>query len=869
MKIFLLWLGMMLSLVGQGLVRVENTTLAFPENTPVSAGLQWESAFGNIGFEAPLAIRTVPGEGDVVYVVEKTGRVQRVTQRADGSWRKSVFFHVRDLPREAGKPVRRFQSGGERGLLSIAFHPNYRTNGWMYFFYSFAATDAGTWRNYQEVARVTVRNGTVDPSSYQPMITQLDREANHNGGDLHFGEDGYLYISVGDEGGGDDQYDNGNHIDKNFFCGILRIDVDRRPGSLAPNAHSQPGTAFPSAVRAGTYRIPADNPFVGATVHQGESVNPQRVRTEFWVAGLRNPWRFSFDEDTGRCFVGDVGQGAREEINIVSAGDDCGWSRREGTIAFRRGPAGSSAAAGGTFLEPIHDYPRTDGRSVTGGLVYRGNRLPGLVGRYIFSDYASGQVWNLREGNGGNWVRASLPSRGGIAGFGVAPGNGDLLACDLGGEVLRLVRAPSSDPAPERLSQTGIFKNLRTLEVEDGIYGYDVNLPFWSDHADKKRWFAMPDATSQVDFSAEGPWSFPAGLVWVKHFDLERVRGNAASSRPLETRVLVKTAEGSYGLSYRWREDGSDADLVGEEGVSVDLPIVVNGQDRLQSWQFPSRVDCQRCHLPTNNEALSFHTAQLNRGGQIEALWNAGFIRGLSEAPDPSQLRAHPALGDESVSREARVRAYLDVNCSMCHRRDAGTTPGNFEARSLVRTDHAGLIWGRLANTAGDEWNRVVRPGQVERSMLLTRLSNGNLRMPPLSSTVEDTEAQALIRDWIMEDLPTRRSYWQAVADLPADLRGEDDDGDGDGLSNYMEHLFGSDPTRGDSRFNMDVSTDEVSFALPANRGVTVEGSEDLVNWAPLAVPGNTSQISPSGGMRTLSFPERNELYLRLRVQEP
>ncbi len=251
---------------------------------------------------------------------------------------------------------------------------------------------------------------------------------------------------------------------------------------------------------------------MGVTSFNSATVAANAVRTEFWAVGLRNPWRMSFDSANGQLWCADVGQGAREEINVILRGANYGWSYREGNIAGPRGnpPAGTS------FVSPIWDYPRSEGASVTGGLVYRGARYPALAGRYLFADFVSGRIWSLQP-NGLNPVGAGavqlLTTDGGISSFGLNPATGDILLCDLAENTLKRLVATTAGGTtfPATLSATGAFANTASLTPAPGMVAYEPNVSFWSDHAIKRRWFALPDASSQFGFAAEGPWTLPAG----------------------------------------------------------------------------------------------------------------------------------------------------------------------------------------------------------------------------------------------------------------------------------------------------------------------------------------------------------------------
>ncbi|MGH7946371.1 MAG: PQQ-dependent sugar dehydrogenase, partial [Opitutaceae bacterium] len=577
-----------------------------------------------------------------------------------------------------------------------------------------------------------------------------DEAGNHNGGQLLFGPDGYLYLSLGDEGGANDQFGNSQRIDRDFFAGVIRIDVDRRPGSLPPNPHA--------AVHPDTYSIPADNPFVGATTFNGVPLS-NAVRTEFWATGLRNPWRMSFDPATGHLWCGDVGQGTREEINVIVRGGNYGWSYREGTVAGPR----ANPTAGVSFVPPVWDYPNPgQGQSVTGGIVYRGSRYPALVGHYLFADFVSGRIWALRP-DGENPVPADnvqlLATDGGISSFGVDPGTGDVLLCDLTENAIK--RLVATDPTggaalPALLSGTGAFADVFSLAPADGVVAYEPNVSFWSDHAKKRRWFALPNATGMFGFATEGPWPLPTGAVWVKHFDLEVTRGNPSTARRVETRFLVKTATGSYGLTYRWNDAQTDATLVPDEGAQQTFTVIENGTARMQTWRFPSRAECLTCHTPAGGHALTFNTRQLNHdhplpGGSaniITALAQAGYLN-TTNPPAPASLPALAAAEDTGATLEHRARSYLDVNCAQCHQR-GGTALGSWDARASTPLSLSNLINGALVDDGGDAANRIVVPGDPMHSRILQRMaSRGPGQMPPVGTNERDLAGENLIRQWI------------------------------------------------------------------------------------------------------------------------
>lgn len=899
------------------LLRHAPATLALPADLPAATGYTLENALGTLTFSEPLAIAAPPGETGRVFIVEKTGTIQ-VVNLTGGAPTKSTFLDVRAISGVGSGTTTNFMSDGESGLLGLAFHPAYATNRTFFIFYTVRVGG----NRHQRVARLTAsasNSQLADPASHAPLITQRDEQNNHNGGDLHFGPDGYLYVATGDEGGGNDSLDNSRWIDRDFHSAILRLDVDRtnvgQPGgSVEPNPHPAINLDPANANRA-RYAVPPDNPLLvtdyagtlgplGAGAFGGGNLVASKLRTEFAVFGLRNPWRISFDHPTGRLFIADVGQGAREEISIAPLGSNLGWPYLEGTV---NGPASRLPAPANPpvpRLAPIHEYPRTVGSSITGGVVYRGGRLPELFAHYLFADYGSSRVFALQETNG-TWTRRTLINSGApIVGIGFDPRNGDALFANIwSGVVGRLARSGTTGTAPPAtLSATGAFANLATLAPAVGVVPYDINLPFWSDHAAKRRWFALPgDPTAPaITFAADTPWTFPTGTVWVKHFDLPTARGASPSAltRRIETRFLVKTTAGSYGLSYRWREDQTDADLVAEAGADVDYPVNVNGIDQTQRWRFPGRGECLACHTPAAGHALSFHTRQLHRPGtygtstanQILHLADAGYLSTAS-APTPEELvalPAHAALTDASQSLEHRVRSYLAVNCISCHV-PGGAGLGGFDVTAALSTEATRLRTATLVNNGGDPANRLLAPGDAAHSMLLKRiLGDGAPRMPPLATNELDPDAEQLLRDYIAE-LVVRPTFeeWQAAefADPAAPEAAPEADADGDGLNNRFEYLADTSPTTAGvdplaltlaqtsvgegSSEGPGAATLSLGFTHPAGREAWIETSTDLTEWTRWAVPENGALWPATDTARAFAVPlDAERQFFRVRLRE-
>ncbi len=317
------------------------------------------------GLASPIFATHAPTDGDRLFIAQRAGAI-RILNLNTGNLNGANFMTVPSV-----------DTFFEGGLLGLAFHPNYQKNGFFYVNYTISA--GGSFRT--RIARFTrLTADTADASSQLVLLEVAQPDGNHNAGWIDFGPDGYLYIALGDGGGANDSgtghtagTGNGQDITNNLLGKMLRVDVN--------------GDDFP-AEPLRNYAIPADNPYVGVT---GDD--------EIFLYGLRNPFRCSFDRENGDLYIGDVGQGAREEISLYpGTGNDkrnMGWRLREGTIATPGGVGGSQPVDG---VDPIYDYPRTGafgGSSVTGGVVYRGP-IQALQGNYFFADYNSFNLWSIR-----------------------------------------------------------------------------------------------------------------------------------------------------------------------------------------------------------------------------------------------------------------------------------------------------------------------------------------------------------------------------------------------------------------------------------------------------------------------------------------
>jgi glucose/arabinose dehydrogenase len=739
------------------LTRVRNTSLVMPTNPP-TFGFTSSNIFPSLNFTNPLCLTAPPGETNRLFIVEKRGRIVVITNLAAPA--RTVFMDITNRVQASSNDA---DMTSEEGLLGLAFHPGYATNGYFYVFYTGP-------NRYDILSRFQVSStnaNVADINSEVRYIVQLDDDDNHNGGDLHFGPDGYLYVGLGDEGGSYGSWGNCQRIDKDYFAAIMRIDVDLRPGNLAPNPHA----SLPSLTN---YAIPTDNPWVGATNFNGLPVSSNNVRTEFWAVGMRNPWRFSFDDSTGELMLGHVGQDTAEWINIVTKGANCGWNFFEGNVQWT-----NTLPSGFVRTPPLAQYSHTSLRKcIIGGIVHRGSRVAQLYGSYLYADFVSGEIWALQH-SGTNVTQNTViftDSGANITAFGVDPATGDPLYCAAksgnNSQIKRITYNSTTNGSalPPTLADTGAFTNLAALNSANdplypaaGIVAYDVNVPFWSDNSSKTRWFSIPNTNLTMTFNPTSTWSFPTGSVWIKNFNLQLTNNDPTSVRRLETRFLVKNTGGAYGAVYRWGGSKTNASLVGEAGLDEAFVIDDGGGNiRTQVWHYPARSECAACHTAQSGYVLGFRTDQLNRDctssayttNQLSALSDAGYF----SVPVTNGVSSLPALASATNATrtlEYRARSYLAANCAQCHQPGGPAGQAAWDARISTPIALAGIINGSLYNNFGNPANHVITPLSTNNSSLFARICvrdlavANSIQMPPLASNLIDTQAVSLVSAWI------------------------------------------------------------------------------------------------------------------------
>jgi uncharacterized repeat protein (TIGR03806 family) len=546
---------------------------------------------------------------------------------------------------------------------------------------------------------------------------------------MTFGRDGMFYVSTGDGTSDSDTWNSGQTLD-DVLGSVLRIDVNRRDGGKA-------------------YAIPSDNPFI----------ETPGARPEVWAYGLRNPWRMCSDSKTGHIWVGNNGQDLWETAHLVRRGENYGWSVYEGSHPFylgrKRGPT--------PIVLPTIEHSHAEFRSLTGGVVYHGDKLPDLRGAYVYGDYSTGRIWGMRhDGQRVLWHRELARTTLQITAFQVDQ-RGELLVADHGGGIYRLVPKPQGQPTPPfptLLSQTGLFTSTGGHRLEPGLLPYSVNAPGWNDGAHAERFLAVPGG-AKVGFDAGRGWAFPDGAALGQTLSLERVR--------IETRVLLRQHGEWAGYSYRWNAEQTDASLVAKTGEEAEI----GGH----KWRFPSRAECMTCHSRAAGFVLGVTGAQLNRehdfgvvrDNQLRALDHIGlFASALPKPPKDLDRLVDPR--DAAQDLERRVRAYLHVNCSVCHV-EAGGGNAKIELGLLAPREKMNLLGARPQHDIFGIGNAMlVAPGAPERSILLHRLSRrGRGQMPPLVTNCVDEDAVRLFRDWIASlkpEMPFVRS-WEMGDFLP------------------------------------------------------------------------------------------------------
>ena len=694
----------------------------------------------------PIMVRHVPGSDQMLLLTQPR------------SYGPTTLFRFKDDPAVTDKDAVKILDTPNGGTAyDIAFHPKFAENGYVYIGWN--GKSGGQKKNHSKITRYTMMTKpphTLDVASEKTMIEW--ESDGHNGAAVCFGNDGMMYVTSGDGTSDSDTNLMGQRTDV-LLSKVLRIDVDHpgEPGGVSPRSH---------------YRVPKDNPFF----------NDRRFAPETYAYGFRNPWRICCDAKTGHIWVGQNGQDLWEQAYFVRPGDNYGWSVTEGSHPFYP----NRTTGPNPIVKPTVEHHHSEARSLTGGIVYHGEKLLDIKGAYLYGDYSTGRIWVVKhDGEKVLWHKEAAITPMKITAFSTDP-RGELLICDHAaggnGGFYTLVPNPkkTADPFPRKLSESGLFTFVKDHAMKPGAIPYSVNAPFWSDGAHKERFLVLPPG-GKIDYKRDRGWEFPDLTVLVKSFALEATEGDAASRKWIETRFLTKQGGEWFGYSYQWNDAGTDAELVSTKGADVEFAVGA----RKQAWHYPSRSECMVCHSRAANYVLGLCEAQMNKDhtypngrteNQLQLLERLGLLktdwhgeargkvtdktntpqagqRGVPVASllplPPEKLNRLVNPYDKSADLTARAKSWLHANCSSCHV-EAGGGNAQMELEFKTPLDKMRILDAKPMHTTFDLPDaKLIAPGAPERSVLVHRIgTRGTGQMPPLASSRVDEGGLELMREW-------------------------------------------------------------------------------------------------------------------------
>lgn len=694
-------------------------------------------AFGNLTFRDPMQVRWQP-DLQRYFVCELNGRIysfpdDEAVQQADLAIDLSAEVTSWD-------PAR---STGVKEAYSFVFDPDFATNRFVYVCLILNGRTEATLPDGSRISRFRVTDANppkLDPQSELPILTWLS--GGHNGCDMAFDRSGCLLISTGDATAPSppDELKTGQDI-SDLLSSILRIDVR---GATA----EQP------------YRIPADNPFLDLA----------GARPEVWAYGFRNPWRISVDSVTGAVHTGDVGWEKWELVHEVVRGGNYGWSVREGHELIQpEAPVGPTP-----ILPPRTVLPHAEAASVTGGYVYRGQHMPGLVGRYLFGDWISGQIWSLPPGTD----RYERAASGQLRVIAIVPdrmGEPLVVSHQSDTSLYRLVPNANLEAErraladfPRRLSETGLFAETWRHEWSAGVRPFRIARAMWQDGAVSEHAVALPALSRLTVYNKPRPLESVAMFNSRLHYPEGAVLAKTVSlgGHRIETQVLHFDGRQWRAYSYVWNEQQTDAELAPASGLQLTVPIAGNGSVDANgggaagglSWRIHSRTECLQCHNPWAETTLALQPEQLHaEGASGESEWlelvREGYVETRTEdgsTADPLSCVRRSVAGVGHGSSEHQARSWLHSNCAHCHQPNAGT--GLQLSLRVWDNEQDMHAWGQVPEKGnfGIEQPGLLVRGRPERSVLLYRVGSSSVgRMPHIGSREVDFAGADLLARWV------------------------------------------------------------------------------------------------------------------------
>ncbi|MFN3190104.1 MAG: PQQ-dependent sugar dehydrogenase [Aureliella sp.] len=677
-----------------------------------------EPAYPNLQFRNPVELVALPGS-NLMLLLQVNGQIFLFED--DVACENATLIH--DIAANVDNFGRSF---------SIQPHPKFAENGFVYICYAdkeVAKPDGTRLSRFrlQLKEQASGHGGVLQEETV--LLTWAS--GGHNGCAIRFDNQGKMYFSAGDGARPfpPDEYDVGQDL-TDLRSTICRIDVDQPAGRLP-------------------YSVPSDNPFVGQ----------ESIRPEIWAYGFRNPWRFAIDPETQRLCVGDVGWELWELVFNVERGGNYGWSIFEGPQPIR-----NDIQPGPTPIQrPIVAYPHTQGLSVTGGVFYRGRKHPELDGKFLYGDYVTGLLWAVEVDERGEPSPEALAETGiPIISFALDK-TGEVLVMAYSGAIHRLVanneHELSQEAFPQRLSETGLFASLESLEPNDGVYRYGVTTTAYQDGAQSNFAVALPGKSSIKTNKMKRNWNFPVDTVFVKTLSREIWVDGVFKQQRIETQILHRNGLAWQPLCYVWNADQSDALLAPAEGANSTYLIAGRtGEPEEWNWRHHSRSECRACHTQQSGGAVGFSFENLSWVDEPSRAHEPAAVgKKLLDLQLVDKLPAKNwnvsqmvAPEDPTQSLEARARSYLHANCAHCHCRGGGGTVALDLVYSNPTNQINAINYEVTQGAFGIENPKVIAAGDPYSSLLYYRMAtSGTGHMPKLWDRDNDEGGLRLIHDWI------------------------------------------------------------------------------------------------------------------------